>query len=147
MKKNFLFFIFFMTIETIILVILILLLNKNKIINKDGVYDLKLDNGYKGKLFFKKSSEDEFYGFSCINKNNNNSNLFFNDESWSINFQNNSFYATKYINENGEFVIYSHNYEGKNIIYAIKYSDDPQIIKAEDFYENGIFFQPEGPVE
>lgn len=145
MKKNF--FIFLMSIETIILVILILLLNKNKIINKDGVYDLKLDNGYKGKLFFKKSSEDEFYGFSCINKNNNNSNLFFNDESWSINFQNNSFYATKYINENGEFVIYSHNYEGKNIIYAIKYSDDPQIIKAEDFYENGIFFQPEEPVE
>ena len=44
-------------------------------------------------------------------------------------------------------MIYSHNYEGKNIIYAIKYSDDPQIIKAEDFYENGIFFQPEGPVE
>lgn len=136
-----------MSIETIILVILILLLNKNKIINKDGVYDLKLDNGYKGKLFFKKSSEDEFYGFSCINKNNNNLNLFFDDESCSINFQNNSFYATKYVNENERFVIYSHNYEGKNIIYAIKYSDEPKIIKAEDFYENGIFFQPEGPVE
>lgn len=145
MKKKF--YNFLMSIETIILVILVLLLNKNKIINKDGVYDLKLDNGYKAKLFFKKSSEDEFYGFSCINKNNNNLNLFFDDESCSINFQSNFFYATKYENENQRFVIYSHNYEDKNIIYAIKYSDEPKIIKVEDFYENGIFFQPEGPVE
>lgn len=44
-------------------------------------------------------------------------------------------------------MIYSHNYEDKNIIYAIKYSDEPKIIKVEDFFENGIFFQPEGSVE
>ena len=54
-------------------------------------------------------------------------------------------YAMKYENDTDKFVIYSDDIEGKNIIYAIKYSDIPQIISGKDFFANGIVIQAEEP--
>lgn len=134
---------FIMTVESIFLILFIVLKNKNNIVRSQDVYNFKLDNGCKGQIFVDSTSAKQFCGLACLDKNNNYTNLIFDDQLCAINLQDNSIYASKYENENGKFVIYVNSFKGKNIIYAINYSDIPQIIKAEDFYSNGIIFQPE----
>ena len=53
----------------------------------------------------------------------------------------------KYENDTDKFVIHSDDIEGKNIVYAIKYSDIPQIISGKDFFANGIVIQAEEPAK
>ncbi len=118
-------------LETMILSILIYIQNRNRIIHKQNIYKLKLDNGYNALLFFEDSLGKEFCSFS-----------FTNDEKNSI-----SIYASKYEIDDSKFLIFSDNFEDKNIVYAIKYSDSPQIIKSDEFFDNGIIFKPDEPAQ
>ena len=132
-------------IESIILILFIVFKNKNTIVSKQDVYDFNLDNGCKGQFFVDNTSKKQISGFSCVDKNNNYTGLIFDKQLLTVNFRDNSIYALNYETDNGKFVIYTNNFEDKNITYAIKYSDTPQVIKVEDFYKNGIVFQPEEP--
>lgn len=134
-------------IESIILITFVILHNKNNIIGRQGVYDFHLDNGCKGQIFFDNTSKNNFCGLYCVDKKNNYSSVIFDDQLWTINYNNNNISATKYENDNGSFVVFANNFEGKNIIYAIDFSESPQVIKDEDFYNKGIVFRPEEPVK
>ena len=72
-----------------------------------------------------------------------------NEQICSIDVISNDFntYAMKYENDTDKFVIHSDDIEGKNIVYAIKYSYIPQIISSKDFFSNGIVIQAEEPAK
>mgnify|MGYP001642558885 FL=1 len=72
-----------------------------------------------------------------------------NEQICSFNIGSSDFstHAMKYENDTDRFIIHSDDIEGKNIIYAIKYSDIPQIISGKDFFANGIVIQVEEPAK
>lgn len=148
MKK--IIFSFLIAIETIIIFLFIVIQNKNSIVKKQGFYEFKLDNGCTGQIFFDDSDRNKLCGLSFADIKNHHLNIFLNDgQIRSITIWNNDFstYAMKYENDTDKFVIHSDDIEGKNIIYAIKYSDIPQIIGGKDFFANGIVIQAEEPVK
>ena len=148
MKK--IIFSFLIAVETIIIFLFIVIQNKNSIVNKQGFYEFKLDNGCTGQIFFDDSDSKKLCGLSFTDIKNHHYNILFNNEQiCSINIMSNNFstYAMKYENDTDKFVIHSDDIEGKNIIYAIKYSDIPQIISGKDFFANGIVIQAEEPAK
>ena len=148
MKK--IIFSFLIAVETIIIFLFIVIQNKNSIVRKQGSYEFKLDNGCTGQILFDDSDRNKLCGLSFTDIENHYYNMLLNKEQiFSINVISNDFsiYAMKYENDTDKFVIHSDDIEGKNIIYAIKYSDIPQIIGGKDFFVNGIVIQAEEPVK
>ena len=148
MKK--IIFSFLIAVETIMIFLFIVIQNKNSIVNKQGFYEFKLDNGCTGQIFFDDSDSKKLCGLSFTDIKNHHYNILLNNEQiCSINIMSNNFstYAMKYENDTDKFVIHSDDIEGKNIIYAIKYSDIPQIISGKDFFANGIVIQAEEPAK
>ena len=148
MKK--IIFSFLIAVETIIIFLFIVIQNKNSIVNKQGFYEFKLDNGCTGQIFFDDSDSKKLCGLSFTDIKNHHYNILLNNEQiCSINIMSNNFstHAMKYENDTDRFIIHSDDIEGKNIIYAIKYSDIPQIISGKDFFANGIVIQAEEPVK
>ena len=148
MKK--IIFSFLIAVETIIIFLFIVIRNKNSIVNKQGFYEFKLDNGCTGQIFFDDSDSKKLCGLSFTDIKNHHYNILLNNEQiFSISIRNNDFstYAMKYENDTDRFIIHSDDIEGKNIIYAIKYSDIPQIISGKDFFANGIVIQAEEPAK
>ena len=144
MKK--IIFLSLITLETIMIFLFIVIQNKNSIVNKQGFYEFKLDNGCTGQIFFDDSDSKKLCGLSFTDIKNHHYNILSNNEQiCSISIRDNDFstYAMKYENDTDKFVIHSDDIEGKNIIYAIKYSDIPQIISGKDFFANGIVIQAE----
>ena len=143
-------FSFLIAVETIIIFLFIVIQNKNSIVRKQGFYEFKLDNGCTGQILFDDSDRNKLCGLSFADIKNHHLNIFLNDgQIRSITIWNNDFstFAMKYENDTDKFVIHSDDIEGKNIIYAIKYSDIPQIIGGKDFFANGIVIQAEEPVK
>lgn len=148
MKK--IIFSFLIAVETIIIFLFIVMQNKNSIVSKQGFYEFKLDNGCIGQIFFDDSDRNKLCGLSFTDIKNHHFNIFLNDgQIRSITVWNNDFstFAMKYENDSDKFVIHSDDIEGKNIIYAIKYSDIPQIITGKDFFDNGIIIQADEPAK
>jgi len=148
MKK--IIFSFLIAVETIIIFLFIVMQNKNSIVSKQGFYEFKLDNGCTGQIFFDDSDRNKLCGLSFTDIKNHHFNIFLNDgQIRSITVWNNDFstFAMKYENDSDKFVIHSDDIEGKNIIYAIKYSDIPQIITGKDFFDNGIIIQADEPAK
>ena len=148
MKK--IIFSFLIAVETIIIFLFIVIQNKNSIVNNQGFYEFKLDNGCTREIFFDDNDRNKLCGLSFSDIKNHHYNILLNNEQiCSINIMSNDFstYAIKYENDTDKFVIYSDDIEGKNIIYAIKYSDIPQIISGKDFFANGIVIQVEEPAK
>ena len=148
MKK--IIFSFLIAVETIMIFLFIVIQNKNSIVNKQDFYEFKLDNGCTGQIFFDVSDSKKLCGLSFTDIKNHHYNILLNNEQiFSISIRDNDFsaYAMKYENDTDKFVIHSDDIEGKNIIYAIKYSDIPQIISGKDFFANGIVIQAEEPAK
>jgi len=146
MKK--IIFSFLIAVETIIIFLFIVIQNKNSIVNKQDFYEFKLDNGCTGEILFDDNDRNKLCGLSFSDIKNHHYNILLNNEQiCSISIRDNDFstYAMKYENDTDKFVIHSDDIEGKNIIYAIKYSDIPQIISSKDFFANGIVIQAEEP--
>ena len=148
MKK--IIFSFLIAVETIIIFLFIVIQNKNSIVNKQDFYEFKLDNGCTGDIFFDDDDRNILCGLSFTDIENHHFNILLNNEqicSFNIGSSDFSTHAMKYENDTDRFIIHSDDIEGKNIIYAIKYSDIPQIIGGKDFFANGIVIQAEEPVK
>lgn len=141
---------FVLVLETVIILLLFLVQNKNRISRNSNVYEIRLDNGCKGQIYFDTTDENQLYGLTLIDEKNNHLNIFLGEpQNNDINLLYNDYFTNVFEIENGadKFWVHTEIIEGKTIVYAVKVSDITQIINAENFYENGIFFQPEGPVE
>ena len=100
MKK--IIFLSLITLETIMIFLFIVIRNKNSIVNKQGFYEFKLDNGCTGQIFFDDSDRKKLYGLSFTDMENHHFNILLNNEqicSFNIGSSDFSIHAMKYEND------------------------------------------------
>ena len=66
---------FILVLETLFILILFLVQNKNHISRNSNVYEIRLDNGCKGKMYFDTTDENQLCGLTLIDEKNNHLNI------------------------------------------------------------------------